>query len=52
MKNLHIENSYNIWKTTTMDGFIIFQCFKKGVDDGLFSHFTDGNFTVQFHNLF
>jgi hypothetical protein len=29
MKNIHIEDSYRIWKTVTMDGFMIMQCYKK-----------------------
>lgn len=34
MKNIHIENSYRFWRTTTMDGFIIMQCYRKY--DGFF----------------
>lgn len=29
MKNIHIENSYNIWRPVRMDFIIILKCFKE-----------------------
>lgn len=29
MKNIHIENSYKIWNTTTMECLIVMMCYGK-----------------------